>query len=259
MTTTRSGFLDRAKHGAKRAAQASAILALVCLVGGGRAQAHEHDADNPNPALYELDAHPKGHSQDHWAEEWWRWVYSIPEATNPVFGTSSDFSQHQRGPVYFLSGNARRAPVTVTRGKAIAYSLSTVLNDYPCPDPTFKPAPGQSLFDFLIAGARDGNKNVASIDVSIDGQALVDLMNYRVDSDDIFHFTGDISMQPLDGCVTGMRQQGVVDAYIIMLKPLSVGPHVLISTVTNKAGQKFGPYTININVVADGDDDDDDK
>jgi hypothetical protein len=41
------------------------------------------DRDNPNPPLYEKDAHPFGASMETWSERWWRWNESIPDATNP--------------------------------------------------------------------------------------------------------------------------------------------------------------------------------
>ncbi len=212
---------------------------------------------NPNPAVFRPESHPYGLAMDTWAENWWRWELSIPAAENPLFLVNFDCSTAQSGPVFFVppvavgSQNLVRS-CTVEHGKAVAVSLSTVLNDYPCPDPTFQPAPGQSLFQFLLAGAVAGNADIAEIDVTLDGQPLNDVLAYHFASDDLMFFKGDLSLQPtLDACITGGLQPGAVDAYFLVFKPLRPGHHTITRRVVTTKGRVTGPTTTELEVLGE--------
>ena len=246
------------------------VLALLPLGGCGASdppQAVQHaspvkaeparagaQAEDPNPALFPPQSHPYGSSMTTWAENWWGWELSIPAAQNPLLSLTSDCSVAQGGSVFYLpafpvgSKNQTRS-CTVEHGKAVAVALSTVLNDYPCPDPTFQPAPGQSLFDFLLAGAVAGNADIAEIDVTLDGEPLNDLLAYHFASDDLMFFTGDLSLQStLDTCITGAPQPAAVDAYFILFKPLPPGHHTITRRVVTTRGNVSGPNTTEIEV-----------
>src|SRR4051794_6725433 len=173
-------------------------LGLLCcvLAGCGRPEGAavtesalaRGDRDNPNPALFEKDARPFGASMETWAERWWAWAWAIPASQNPNLDATVDCDIDQRGPMFFLPHLLTGASTVgrtckIPRHKAIALTVASVFNDYPCPDPTFQPAPGQSLFDFLIAGAKEGQDHVATIEATLDGQPLQDLLSYRVASD----------------------------------------------------------------------------
>jgi len=241
------------------------VLALLLLLAGGRvraAQAVHPDSDseeirehNPNPELFPVRSHPFGFGMDTWAENWWRWELSIPAAQNALFNTDFDCSIGQGGAVFFVppvavgSQNLVRS-CTVEHGKALAFSLSTVLNDFPCPDPTFHPAPGQSLFDFLLAGAMAGNADIAEIDVTLDGVPLNDILDYHVDSKDLMFFKGDLSLQStLDSCITGGFQPAAVDAFFVLFKPLPPGHHTITRRVVTTSGRVTGPTTTEIEVL----------
>jgi hypothetical protein len=54
----------------------------------------------------------------------------------------------QSGPVFFLggtTGTSEARTITIPTGKKLCFPIANYLNDYPCPDPNFQPAPGQSL------------------------------------------------------------------------------------------------------------------
>ena len=209
----------------------------------------------PNPELFPPQSHPHGRSMETWAENWWRWVLSVPAAENPFLSLTSDCSVGQSGPVFNIppspvgSHNVTRS-CTVEQGKAVAVTLSSVLNDYPCPDPTFQPAPGQSLLDFLLAGAVAGNGDIAEIDVTLDGEPLEDLLLYHFASHDLFFFKGDLSLQPtVDSCITGGFQPAVVDSYFILFKPLRPGHHTITRRIVTTKGVVTGPNSTEIEVV----------
>lgn len=237
-------------------------VAVFLLVGRVEAASMAPDSDsedvrgnNPNASLFPIQSHPYGFGMDTWAENWWRWELSIPSDQNPLFNANFDCSTAQSGPVFFIPPVAVGShdlvrSCSVEHGKALAFSLSTVLNDFPCPDPTFHPAPGQSLLDFLLVGAMAGNADVAEIDVTLDGVPLNDVLSYHVDSKDLFFFKGDLSLQAnLDSCITGGFQPAAVDAFFVLFKPLPVGHHTITRKVVTNTGRVTGPTTTEIEVV----------
>jgi hypothetical protein len=251
-----------------RAPVRAVLVGVLFLLGGRRVEgalavpgleaeelgSRGHD---PNPALFPVQSHPFGFSMETWAENWWRWVLSIPAAENPILSLTSDCSAGQGGPVLYAppfpvgSKNLTRS-CTIEHGTAVAITLSSVLNDYPCPDPTFQPAPGQSLFDFLLAGAVAGNGDIAEIDVTLDGEPLKDILTYHFASHDLMYFKGDLSLQSsVDSCITGGFQPAAIDAYFILFKPLRPGHHTITRRVVTTRGTVSGPNTTEIDVLGE--------
>lgn len=212
---------------------------------------HPHHG-NPNPQLFEPDSRPFGIAMDSWAEEWWRWDFSIPKDSNPSVNATEDCDQHQHGPVFFVptfpAGTVSERSCTIRHRAAIAMSLSTVVNEFPCPDPTFLPAPGQSLFDFLVAGAKGPQDALTEIAVSLDGVPLNNLMDYRVTSNRLMLITGDLSLQVLDSCILGKPQPAAVDAFFIVFKRLEPGPHVVTTRTVSNTGKVRGPLTYHLDI-----------
>jgi hypothetical protein len=63
----------------------------------------------------------------------------------------------------------------------------------------------------------------------LDGVSVVDPLSYRFTSDDVFHFEGNPTLNPdFDPCVTGKRQEAVIDGFYLMFKPLPAGEHVIV-------------------------------
>jgi hypothetical protein len=245
----------------------TAVLACVLLAGcngeGGVAVTQapltndaRHGRHNPNPELFEADARPFGVSMERWTEEWWRWAYSMPASANPNMVATLDCGLGQAGPLFFLpslfGGATNPRTCKVPAHTPIGFPMVTLLLDYPCPDPTFQPAVGQTLFDFLESDAVQIQTGfVGSLAGTFDGKPLADLMSYHFVSADLFHFTGDVSMQSVDSCVTGKRQPGVAASYFIVLKGLARGQHTLSTSVTQPNGQSGGTQTFTLDVVDD--------
>jgi hypothetical protein len=173
---------------------------------------------------------------------WWRWALSIPAAQNPILDTSgADCAVAQKGGTWFLAGTPGGAPVTrsctIPAGKKIFFPVIALENDYPCPDTTFQPAPGQSLKDFLtfgtgtIPGAVTLIDQVSNLQVSLDGHDIPVLSSYRGTSN-MYSFAGNLAGDPnlqqaFDPCLTGSQQKAVSDGYWLLLAPLSPGQHTL--------------------------------
>jgi hypothetical protein len=225
-------------------------------VGEQAAALTRRDCDNPNPVLFEKDARPFGVSMETWAERNWRWLMSVPAERNPNVTVGADCREGQSGPVFFLPfvppGADGIGSCTIPPHKLVALNLVSVFNDYPCPDPTFQPAPGQTLFDFLSTGSKEGLDAVAEIDASLDGQPLREVLSYRVASDDLMYFKGDVSLQqPFDACITGSRQAAAVDSYFMVFKPLPPGLHTVELRYVSTSGKITGPRTKSFTVLRD--------
>jgi hypothetical protein len=193
------------------------------------------DSRNPNnPMLFPKESHPYGANINTWADREAAWVYSIPFAQNPLLDrTGENCGVDQSGPVWFIPRIAGPRVFSGTRTctipphTALLLEIGSYINEYPCPDPNFRPAPGQSLYDFLRVDAKAFMDGVTRLDVSLDGQPLDDVLSYRFASEDLYYFTGDPTMAAVDPCITGSRQPAIVDGFFMMFKPLDPGTHVL--------------------------------
>lgn len=222
------------------------LAALAALAGCGR-EAQVTAPSSPaletatadanaaqNSILFPKDAHPYGASIATWADREAAWIYSQPLAHNPLIDqTGADCAREQSGPVWFLPRIAGprvfsgSRTCTIPAHTAILLEIGAYVNDYPCPDPGFHPAPGQSLYDFLLVDAKNFMDGVNHLEVSLDGRALDDVLSYRYHSEDLFYFTGDPSFAALDACVTGTRQPAISDGFFMMFKPLDPGEHTI--------------------------------
>jgi hypothetical protein len=221
------------------ACAAFALVVSVTAAGG-----------STSPLVFPKPAHPYGASMTTWAERIGQWIYGQPFDHNPAFDqTGADCAVAQSGPVWFippifappgtprpLIQNASRT-CSIPEGRAVLLDIGAVVDDFPCPDPSFHPAPGQSLFDFLIADVKPLLDSVNELDVTIDGQQVPDVLGYRFTSPDLFKITGDLSLQAtLDSCITGAPQDAVIDGFFMMIKPLTPGDHTVIVHGTNTFG-----------------------
>src|SRR5262249_17581225 len=160
--------------------------------------------------VFDEDAHPYGASMVRWSERIWSWIFRQPAATNPLLDrTGADCGVDQSGPVWFLPSIIPGGPVfrgertcTIPRNRALLAQTAAFPNDYPCPGPAFQPAPGQSLYDFLRAGAVAFIDTVNLLEVTIDGvRPEESMLEFRFTSKQLFQITGDPSLQTvLDSC-----------------------------------------------------------
>jgi len=206
-------------------------VALALAMGVSSVQAGR----NYNPGVMPPQSHPNGKTYGEWGAVWWQWAMSFPIEVCPIEDPSgASCGLGQLGPVWFLagtSGDAVQRTCVVPAGKAIFFPIINILNDYPCPDPSFGPAPGQTLEEFLTEGANWYIAHVSELTAEIDGVPLKNLYDYRGTSK-LFEFTADPSQVAADPCVTGGPQSGVADGYWIMLAPLKSGQHTIHFTGT---------------------------
>jgi hypothetical protein len=199
------------------------------------------DRDGGGSFAFAPNARPYGHGMIHWSERWWKWAEGVPLNQNPNVDTVGQTCVNgQRGDVWNLpalvggTGTVTRA-CTIPGGKALVVNLSSAWNDYPCPDTSFHPAPGQTLYQFLIQGVAPIVNMATNLSLTVDGQSLANPTAYRFTSDDLAYFTGSTTLQPLDPCITGQRQPAVVDGYFVMVKPLAPGRHTITFSASDPA------------------------
>jgi hypothetical protein len=191
----------------------------------------------PSFFIYPGQATVDGKTTLGWVPEFWRYIFSLPASENPELVDSADCGVGQTGPVFFIPGEQHDVytrSCTVPAGTPVLWPIWSLFNDYPCPDPTFQPAPGQSLEDFLAQGAQAFDDAVKNLAATIDGRSI-DVSKYRYTTG-LVTFTGDPSLTAtLDSCVTGSQQVGVADGWFVLLR-LSPGDHSLVVTATAPSG-----------------------
>jgi hypothetical protein len=235
------------------------LIVLVACCGAilqAPAAATPDYSENPNPALFPKQSFPYGADLATWADRESQWAYAQPLAHNPVLDqTGADCGVDQAGPVWFLPRIAGPRVFSGTRSctipahTAVLLEIGAYVNEYPCPDPNFHPAPGQSLYDFLLADAKAFMDGVNRLDVSLDGRAFSDVLGYRFHSEDLFTLTGDLSLQAtFDPCITGSPQPAIVDGFFMMFKPLDPGTHTIRVFGTDVRGAiKTYTYYLSVN------------
>lgn len=219
----------------RRIARFIVLVACCGAIAQASAAASPDYGDNPDPVLFPKQSHPYGADMATWADRESQWAYAQPFAHNPVLDqTGADCAVDQEGPVWFLPRIAGPRVFSGTRTctipahKAVLLEIGAYVDPYPCPDPSFHPAPGQSLYDFLIADAGAFMDGVNRLEVSLDGDAFSDVLGYRFHSSDLFSLTGDPSLQAtFDPCITGSPQPAIVDGFFMMFKPLDPGLHTI--------------------------------
>jgi len=210
-------------------------------------------ASNYNPGVIPPYAKAHGKTYGDWGAEWWKWALSVPFDQSPITDTTGQYgSQNQKGSVWFLAGSfgtTEERWITIPAGKSIFFPLVNVWNDYPCPDPTFQPAPGQTMEDFLTLGVAPYidpwvTESDNTLSAKVDGVELKNLLNYRGISK-LTKFIADPSQIAMDPCITGEEQVAVSDGFWIMLVPLTPGKH----TIEFSAFAKEKPWPFDLNVT----------
>lgn len=217
------------------------LLATLCTATAvGAAPPARHFPDHGRrhgSVLYPRDSRPFDKNIQAWAENAVQWIYAQPADRNPL-PQGADCAVGQQGPVWFLAPIASAAPgnftryCTIPRGKPILLMIGFASDIYPCPNPDFKPVPGQSMYDFLVddvLAISDVSLNFARLDVTLDGHRVRHALDYRYLSDNLYALKGDASLQPVfDSCITGDWQPAVVNGYFMMFKPLRPGLHTIV-------------------------------
>ncbi len=240
----------------------SGVIAATCMLAWGGAAWAGHDGvggqkrSRPSIVAAQRSAHTMpafGDSRQTWRGEqltdliarYSRREMSIPWAVTPFLdGAGINCSINQEGNVWFIGGSFEQVysrTCTVPFGKAIVAPVAYYLNDFPCPDPQFAPAPEQSLEAFLQAGTAEVLAGITLTEARLNGRPVA----VRRVVTPVFGFTGaaDIAAN-YDVCVTGAPQLGVTEGYFAFVEPPPKGTHVLHIRSIGSYGESLGTVTL---------------
>ncbi|CAN5543888.1 hypothetical protein BH23BAC1_BH23BAC1_45890 [soil metagenome] len=138
------------------------------------------------------------------------------------------------------------ASYTITKDQFVFLSPAFIFNYYGCPaEYEWEPAEGQSIEDFLKEFAKETMDGIKTLDVFFDGIQIVEVNEYRLNTD-LFYFTGNpVLTDCYEPCITGVPQPGLVDGYFLMFKKMKKGKH----TILIKGEVPSFDFTFQINIV----------
>jgi hypothetical protein len=177
------------------------------------------------PAVFGPQSHPFGLTYSQWATRWSQWAFGTPTPQNSL-ANPANCNAAQGGPVFWLPASSTPGVVascTVPAGTALLltparYLAATVTGD-------------GNAFPELIASAKAGVDSITESSVSLDGRPLP-VERFRTASPFVLR----LPRVNLFG-VFGGPGKAAIDGYFLMLKPLSVGTHVI------KAAESFSDGT----------------
>jgi hypothetical protein len=181
------------------------------------AQGPASNTSSSNPAIFPRDSQPYGLTYGEWTAKWWQWAHSIPTANNPMLDQTGEHcaqAQNQTGPVWFLAGTGAgyaERTCTIPVGKAILLPIINSVNVRTA---------GETKEE-LLAGVKELQDKVTTLDASVDGTPLQNLSNYRIQSP---FFNETLPKDNLLGVPEG-TYLAVADGYWLFLQPLSPGQH----------------------------------
>lgn len=203
------------------------------------------DGLDANGVYFTSTAQPFNKSYDQWAQEYWTKVITYDCAhflTSQVVPLDENVSALH---MFYIDSIIN---VTLSKDKALFISLAGWIDDYPCPNPDFKPASGQSLEAFLQADVVGLVNLYSNLRFSFDGMDLQDINSYRFMSD-LFYFTGNPDLTNcFDPCITGESQAGVVSGYYVLLNKMKPGTHVIVVQGDLSAYNFSWNITVTVNV-----------
>ena len=166
-----------------------------------------------------------------WTKDWWKYVVSFNRAQCPLnqfqslVGTSG-----QIGPVHCLVGSKKGVvtrSIETTPTKGLLVPVIATIKSYPNADANFKPAPGQSVEQFLKISADKFIDQATNLVATLDGKPI-QISDANRQPTNVFSFTGNKDLgNYLDLGVTGKPQSAVSDGYWVTIDKLPVGDHQL--------------------------------
>jgi hypothetical protein len=184
--------------------------------------------------FFPIDSDPFGIIYKEWMENWWKWYLSVDKQHNPNFEgliagheqVECSYNQNTSSPVFHLwfinpdRGQTVEESCKVPEGKAIAVPIDLGLMDYN--DPKVDVRTEENLARIV----KESNIYPNVFDIKLDGmplnftndesnRVLTDLFNVTLPENNIWY----------DEAVESLPS--VADGWILLLKPLTPGEHIL--------------------------------
>ena|SRR5215213_1947957 len=186
----------------------------------------------------------------HWVRKWWQWILQIPASKNPAYGYKGSYLEvpspqnqpYDKEDVWFLAGAfndgslphtcniAHRTVTDIPPNKAL---LMPVLNFFAVtrdsPNKKHRQQRQQELEELEKKVKEEMDViNPESLYVTVDGQEIPNLAQYRADTDTVFPITVNgkdnvVKMKHVLGRPIKLWAKG--DGYWLFVKPLPPGEH----------------------------------
>jgi len=181
-------------------------------------------ASDPAPTIVdyvvEADEQVDGRPLHIYANEWWKWAYSMPDDRSPVIDTHGALCHvNQTGPVWFLAGGYGSSKIhrtcTIPAEQHIFFPVINVVY--------YTPPGVQQTCETAKRNAARNNHGFVFIRVSLNGERLENAERFRLASAECF----DIFARIPEEYNAPSAAPSATDGFWIMLKPLPSGTHRL--------------------------------
>ncbi len=207
------------------------ILMSLCFLLAATAKAGDVERIDNRAELF-------GRRIDQYANAWWQWAYSMPNAESPIRDRNGEkCGVNQTGPVWFLAGGFGSSLIKrtceVPAGKYLFFPVVNMVY-YPS---NRQLASGSVTCQAAMKSAAANNDNLAYIEVVVDGKLFNDAKELRIHPNECFDL-GKRMKRP-DGAPKIFP--AATDGYWMMLKPLPPGEHsISFKAHYNNPGKSYG-------------------
>ena len=178
------------------------------------------------PGVVPPNAKPYGLTYGEWGARWWQWVFSLPTPVNPLYDTTgANAAAGQHGPVWFLAGTftggdaSVARTVTIPAGKALLIPIVNV-------EGSLADTPQVKTYPEVVALCEQFMDSVTIADLTVDGRLMRIGPNTRYRTG-LVESWYTLPEDNILGLAPGTYAPVAYDGYYAMLKPLSVGRHVI--------------------------------
>ena len=167
---------------------------------------------------------PFGLTYGEWSAEWWKWLLSSPNDSNPSTDKTGEYCtmNQNNSNVWFLAGTSggyEERKCSIPEGMAILVSPIEVI----C---TFAEYPELKIEDDLRNCAKSDQDAVKDVKLTVDSIPMTNLQNFRVTSS-LFNVT--LPENNIFG-VPSQTTEAISDGTFVMLKELPVGHHTIYAS-----------------------------
>lgn len=179
--------------------------------------------------IYTRQENPLGQTVLHWAEILGK--YDLSLTCDNVMTLSATTVPGQDQSMVFLIGTGITSGTTnisIRQNQSIFIPLGYAIYTYPtCPHYTFQIQQGQSVEAFLADACTQITNGIIAQSVTIDGRGITNINNYRYQTP-VFNTTANPELLACSFlCYPDGELQTMLEGFFVVLKPLSLGTHIL--------------------------------
>ena len=174
--------------------------------------------------IFPPDSEPYGLTYDEHAQNFWKWLLSVPASESPMDDTKGDKctvgQTNTNSSVFYLGpgeGKIERT-CTVPAGKGLLIPVMEV-------EESDKEIPGASVEDLTNAAKKDQDVNSLYLQIDDEEYKYDDLLKYRTQPTEPFQVV--FPDNGVFGVAEGGPSQVVADGFYILTEPLTAGNHTV--------------------------------